>query len=110
MQGVTFGEEGVEPWLEGITGTPEGTCKNALVIITHPHSKLGGDLHNNVVNALLMHLIESGFHTLSFNFRGVGGSGGHSTWGGKAEIEDVQLAFNFATKSFPQCQQVFLVG
>lgn len=46
------------------------------VIITHPHSLYGGDMHNVVVESAQKVYAMNGFTTLRFNFRGVGASGG----------------------------------
>jgi uncharacterized protein len=65
------------------------------VILCHPHPLYGGDMYNNVVEALQAALAGAGFSTLRFNFRGVGGSEGR--YGeGDAEKEDVQAAVQFA--------------
>jgi alpha/beta superfamily hydrolase len=64
------------------------------VILCHPHPFYGGDMYNNVVEALQAALAQKGFSTLRFNFRGAGGSeGGYSE--GVAEAEDVQAAVAF---------------
>ena len=53
--------------------------KNSLlkgVVITHPHPLYGGDMHNNVVNAVARVYRQNGYSSLRFNFRGVGSSQG----------------------------------
>lgn len=67
-------------------------------VLTHPHPKLGGDLHNNVVEALRITLNELGVATVRFNTRGVGKSLGSSTWTGTNEREDVRAAVEFANR------------
>lgn len=64
------------------------------VVISHPNPLMGGSMHNNVVESLVLAFYEKGFSTLRFNFRGVGRSGGvHDK--GAGEIEDVANAITF---------------
>jgi len=102
---VAFGDS---PRLEGRLFVPSGE-PIAGVILTHPHPKLGGDLRNNVVQALAWKLADEGFVSLAFNFRGVGRSGGTSTWNGRSEITDVVAAVDFLKKE-TNVSKVFLVG
>lgn len=73
----------------------EGRLDNApgekAVIVTHPHPLYGGDMNNNVVEAVVQAYSEKGYSTLRFNFRGVGQSGGNFDEG-KGEQEDVKAA------------------
>ena len=59
--------------LEGLLGRRPGA---EGVVVTHPHPLYGGDMHNDVVEALVDAYARAGFTTLRFNFRGTGGSGG----------------------------------
>ncbi len=71
--------------------------KNSLqkgVVITHPHPLYGGDMHNNVVNALSRVYRQNGYTSLRFNFRGVGNSQG-SHGNGIGEQADVQAAVSY---------------
>jgi uncharacterized protein len=67
-------------WIESENNKLEGVINSnsseSAVIITHPHSLYGGDMHNNVVDSLEETYAGSGFTTLKFNFRGVGNSTG----------------------------------
>jgi alpha/beta superfamily hydrolase len=65
--------------------------KGKGAIVTHPHPLYGGNMHNNVVSAVSSAYQKSGFTTLRFNFRGVGGSQG-SYGDGIGEQEDVRAA------------------
>ncbi len=58
------------------------------VVICHPHSLMGGSMHNNVVEAIQEAFAAENISTLRFNFRGVGGSTG-SYDEGKGEQEDI---------------------
>jgi len=71
---------------EGHTGTG--------AIITHPHPLYGGDMYNNVVEAIQKAYQDKGHSTLRFNFRGVGRSGG-SHDNGNGEQQDVLAAVRF---------------
>jgi len=81
--------------LEGILEFPQGLqgCVPAAVIC-HPHPLYGGNMHNNVVNALTTAFLERGVAALKFNFRGVGRSEG--THGdGVDEMKDVRAALDY---------------
>jgi len=80
---VSFKTEGLT--FEGVVTQPdEGTGPWPGVVICHPHPLHGGSMDNNVVLALALGLVEDGFVTLRFNFRGVGSSEGEHT---KGEME-----------------------
>jgi alpha/beta superfamily hydrolase len=64
------------------------------VVVTHPHSQMGGNMMNNVVDALVSAFHDHGYATLRFNFRGVGRSeGGFEN--GVGEQNDVKGAIAF---------------
>jgi alpha/beta superfamily hydrolase len=79
--------------LEGLLHVPSGGCE-AGAVVCHPHPLYGGEMMNNVVQALVEELSERGLATLRFNFRGTGASGG-SHGGGEAEKQDVRAAVGF---------------
>jgi uncharacterized protein len=81
--------------LEGLMH--EGTA-GCGVVITHPHPLFGGDMYNNVVEAIQTAYQEKGYSTLRFNFRGVGGSTDRYDEG-KGEQQDVLAACNFLEDS-----------
>lgn len=63
-------------------------------VVTHPHPLYGGDMHNVVVEALVLAYQRKGFATLRFDFRGTGRSEGtHDN--GVGEREDVLAALAF---------------
>ena len=64
------------------------------VVVTHPHPLYGGDMNNNVVDALVQAYQKKGYTTLRFNFRGAGRSSG-SYDEGVGEQEDVRAALNY---------------
>jgi len=61
------------------------------VVVTHPHPLYGGEMRNNVVEAIVRAYVEKGYSTFRFNFRGVGQSQGHFD-NGAGEQEDVRAA------------------
>lgn len=77
--------------IEGLYAAGEST---GGVVVTHPHSMMGGSMMNNVVDALVTTFYRNGFSTLRFNFRGVGRSEGTFD-NGIGEQEDVKGALNF---------------
>ncbi|MBW2017148.1 MAG: alpha/beta hydrolase [Deltaproteobacteria bacterium] len=77
--------------LEGLLEERPG---ERALIMCHPHSLYGGEMHNQVVEAVIRAYAEKGYTTLRFNFRGVGGSGG-SYGEGIAETKDVKAALGF---------------
>jgi alpha/beta superfamily hydrolase len=64
------------------------------VVVSHPHPLYGGEMHNNVVEALCHIYQEKGYSTLRFNFRGVGLSEG-SFDSGSGEQEDVDASLKY---------------
>ena len=88
---VSFNTKGLN--FEGIVATPDDVGSPvAGIVICHPHPLFGGNMDNNVVIALSFSLVEQGFATIRFNFRGVGNSEGeHSK--GEQEHHEVLAAF-----------------
>ncbi|MEP6801669.1 MAG: alpha/beta fold hydrolase [Acidobacteriota bacterium] len=81
----------------GPEGRLEGLWKDAAAprkggaLFAHPHPLFGGTLHNKVVYRAARALVENGWATLRFNFRGVGLSEGtHDE--GRGETLDVLAA------------------
>ncbi len=58
------------------------------VVVCHPHPLYGGNMHNNVVEAIVNAYNKNGYSTLRFNFRGTGRSEG-SYDNGIGEQEDL---------------------
>jgi len=64
------------------------------VVAAHPHPLYGGDMTNNVLEAIVSAYQKKGYATLRFNFRGVGAStGGHDD--GIGEQADLAAAVKF---------------
>lgn len=81
--------------LEGMIRYPEEEGPFPLVVVCHPHPLYGGNMYNNVVEAVARKIVGKGIASLIFNFRGVGRSGG-SFGHGIGEQEDLQAALSFA--------------
>lgn len=97
----------------------EGECKlegiinengaRGGVVICHPHPLYGGEMHNNVVDAMEEGFASKDFSTLRFNFRGVGGSQG--AYGeGKGEVEDLVGAVRFLKNQIDKDAAIMLAG
>jgi len=77
----------IEGFLENLQG-------NKAVLVTHPHPLYGGNMHNNVVIALVKAYRKNGYSTLRINFRGVDGSQGvHDN--GIGEQEDIRASLAY---------------
>lgn len=89
----------------------EGLFSRALqekgVVICHPHSLMGGSMHNNVVETLRETYAAENYSTLRFNFRGVGGSTGFYDEG-KGEKEDIYTVCEYLKKM--GMTRLFLAG
>ena len=83
---------------EGVVAQPDDLAGSVPgVVICHPGPLNGGNMDNNVVVAVSVALIEEGFTTLRFNFRGVGNSQGeHSK--GELEHQEAMGAMDFLGK------------
>ena len=93
--------------LEAILKEPAGD-KRGVALVCHPHPLGGGTMHNKVVYRAAAGLVEAGFISLRFNFRGVGAStGAHDD--GIGEREDVRSALDYLTQTYPN-QPVMLAG
>ncbi len=106
---VSFKAKGLN--FEGIVATPDemgGPMPG--VVICHPHPLFGGNMDNNVVIAVSLSLVEQGFATIRFNFRGVGNSDGEHTKG-EQEYQEVLGAFELL-KAWPNVdgRKLGLVG
>lgn len=78
----------------------ESADANKIVLICHPHPQHGGTMDNKVVTTLARTYSKLGWHSLRFNFRGVGKSAG-SYGEFIGEIEDAKAIFAFLRNGFP---------
>ncbi len=77
-----------------IEGLLDNTPGEKAVIVTHPHPLYGGNMHSNVVEAVLETYRDRGYSTFRFNFRGAGQSEGAFD-DGIGEQEDVKAALAY---------------
>jgi len=68
--------------------------ENRAAIIMHPHSLMGGDMNNPVVQQVQQVFSEKNLTTLRFNFRGVGKSSGRFD-DGVGEQDDIITVMNY---------------
>ena len=85
--------------LEAILKKPKGDIKG-VALVCHPHPLGGGTMHNKVVFRAASGLVDAGFITLRFNFRGVGGSTGKHD-DGVGEQQDIKDALDYLTENYP---------
>jgi hypothetical protein len=90
---VSFEANGLK--IEGVVAQPDAADGPIPgVVICHPGPLNGGNMDNNVVMAVSAALVEEGFATLRFNFRGVGNSQGEHAKG-ELEHQDALGAMGF---------------
>ncbi len=69
-----------------IDNPPEGPPRG-MAVLCHPHPLHGGTLDNKVVQTLARSLVQLGYISVRFNFRGIGASQGQ--WDeGRGEVDD----------------------
>ncbi len=72
--------------LECVVDEPADAPKG-LAVVCHPHPLFGGTMDNKVVQTLSRALVQLGWKTVRFNFRGIGASEG--AWDdGVGEVDD----------------------
>lgn len=110
IEGRAVRIESEGPALEGLLHLPEGGPPFPGIVICHPHPQYGGEMHNNVVGALVRAALDCRIAALRFNFRGVGESEG-SYSGGAGEQHDARAALHFL-RSQPEIdsERVALAG
>jgi alpha/beta superfamily hydrolase len=89
--------------LETVLAEPERDTPRGIAVIAHPHPLFGGTMDNKVVHILFKALLELGFITVKFNFRGVGQSKGTRNPGndiGAGETGDVIAVAETIKKQF----------
>lgn len=95
-----FSIEGPAGSLECLLEAPADTVTRGAAVVCHPHPVHGGTLQNKVAHTLARGFLNSGFHALRFNFRGVGKSEG-SFDDGEGEVGDVLAAVDWLRRSSP---------
>ena len=98
METLTFrSTDGVQ--LEGELREPDGEPQGSAVVC-HPHPLQGGSKDHPLLWAIRNELASRGFAVLSFNFRGVMGSGGEHE-GGEGEVRDARAAVDRVREAAP---------
>lgn len=96
------------------TADPENSAHpdraKTCLICTHPHSWIGGNLANNVVEALYFEAQKIGYSALRFNFRGVGRSKGISSIRGGSERSDVVSVVEWAMANMAGIERCVILG
>lgn len=73
--------------IECAIDSPPDSHPRGVAVLCHPHPQHGGTLDNKVVQTLARSLVQLGYTSVRFNFRGVGASQGH--WdAGHGEVDD----------------------
>lgn len=85
--------------LEGVIHIPD-TPPLGIAVVAHPLPIMGGTMDNKVVTTLAKTLVELGYATLRFNFRGTGESAG-SYDEGNGEMLDAIAAAKFMHDNYP---------
>lgn len=86
----------------------ESAKHSKLVVISHPHPLYGGTMNNKVVTTLERAFYSLGFHTVAYNFRGVGASQGEYD-NGEGEQQDLQAVLK-STQQLLKPEQTVLAG
>lgn len=92
-----------------IVGRLREGSRQGGVVVCHPHPLYGGNMDNNVVQSIEEGFSSNGFTTLTFNFRGVGGSAG-SYDEGDGEVTDALAALSFLREGLDEPARVVLAG
>jgi alpha/beta superfamily hydrolase len=92
-------------FLEGLLRMPDSLPTGdrpprMAAVMCHPHPLYGGTMHTKAVFRIAQALVDLGFPTLRFNFRGVGRSTS-SYDHGRGEREDVRAALDYLASAFP---------
>jgi alpha/beta superfamily hydrolase len=72
-----------------------------VALICHPNPVQGGTMLNKVVSTLQRSVRDMGYHTLRFNYRGVGASAGSHDMG-TGEVDDAEAAARWLAEQYPQ--------
>lgn len=104
----------IQNQLQAVINSPTEPNENSNVcfVLTHPWAPLGGDMNNNVPVQVGGALASFGYHTVRFNFRGVGKSKGCCTWRGHGERKDIKTICDWivSEKGLVNVKHIILVG
>ncbi|WP_442961823.1 alpha/beta hydrolase [Pseudomonas sp. BMS12] len=93
-------------FIDGLCGQLEALyCEvpdaRGIALICHPNPVQGGTMLNKVVSTLQRSVRDMGYHTLRFNYRGVGASAGSHDMG-SGEVDDAEAAAHWLREQHPQ--------
>ena len=90
--------------------TASGPAPKGTVVLCHPHPQHGGTMDNKVVQTLARAVVQLGWRSVRFNFRGVGASEG--AWAeGVGEVDDaLTVIAAFAVPASEPAQPFMLAG
>lgn len=71
-----------------------------VALICHPNPVQGGTMLNKVVSTLQRAVRDMGYHTLRFNYRGVGASAGSHDMG-SGEVDDAEAVAHWLREQYP---------
>jgi alpha/beta superfamily hydrolase len=80
-----------------------------IAVVLHPHPLHGGTMNNKTTYRLFETFVRAGFHTLRFNFRGVGNSEGVFD-NGIGELSDAAAALDWLHAQHPHAPEIWLAG
>jgi uncharacterized protein len=93
-----------------VEAAPPSKSSVPLLILAHPHPRMGGDMHNKVIDQLFRRSREKGWGAVRFNFRGVGSSTGEYD-AGAGEEDDLMNTLCWAAGRFDRRVEDFnIVG
>jgi alpha/beta superfamily hydrolase len=79
--------------IECALDAPEGAARG-VAVVCHPHPQYGGTMDNKVVQTVARALVQLGWRSVRFNFRGIGRSEGN--WDeGRGEVDDALAVLAF---------------
>jgi alpha/beta superfamily hydrolase len=91
------GPAGVIEALEDLPSRLNDRGASGVAVIAHPHPLFGGTMDNKVVQTLARAFVQCGWHSVRFNFRGVGATQGvHDE--GRGELQDLLAVITHATQ------------
>ena len=91
--------------IDGPSGQLEALCLDVdeargVALICHPNPVQGGTMLNKVVSTLQRTARDAGYHTLRFNYRGVGASAGSHDMG-SGEVDDAEAVAHWLRARYP---------
>lgn len=90
----------IETVIDDPGSAPDGSDRQGLLLIAHPHPLQGGSMDNKVVHTIARVATDHGYVAVRPNFRGVGMSEGAYDQG-IGETEDLLAIIEFVSKNYP---------